>query len=116
MKKPKKDMAKELKKWKNSVYLLNKSGQLIKTVINNLSDYNHSTCHLHHYIEYQEYVLDPQWYEDRNIQQKLILMSIECHEQLHNNAIRNLTDEQFKAKYKISRWKLKFNRKYSNYE
>lgn len=109
-------MAKELKKWKNSVYLLNTSGQLIKIFLNDLSGYNHSKCHLHHYIEYQEYVSDPKWYEDRGIKQKLILMSIECHEQLHSYAIKNLTDEQFKDKYKISRWELKFNRKYSEYE
>ena len=43
-------------------------------------------------------------------------MSIQLHEQLHFQAIKNLTDEEFKTKYKISRYELIFNKKYSNYK
>ena len=43
-------------------------------------------------------------------------MSIPLHEQLHYQAIKNLTDKEFKARYKISRYELIFSKKYSNYE
>ena len=111
----KKNMKKELEKWKDSVYILNTSGQLIKIIINDLSEYDHNKYHLHHYIEYQAYTQNPKWYEDRKIKQKLILMSIICHEHIHNIGIKTLTDEEFEQKYKISKWKLLFNKKYSEY-
>lgn len=109
-----KDMAKELKKWSDSIYALRKNGELTKIRLQSLHDYTHN-FQLHHYIEYQAYVKNPKWYKERGIEQKLILMSTTCHEQVHNQAIKNLTDEQFEEKYKISRWELLFNRRHSEY-
>lgn len=110
-----KDMAKELKKWSDSVYALRTNGELTKIRLQSLNDYNHSLYDLHHYIQYQAYVKNPKWYKERGIEQKLILMSIPCHEQVELRAIKNLTDEEFEKKYHISRWKLIFNRKHSEY-
>lgn len=112
-----KDMAKELEKYKDSVFFLNKLGGLVKVKINSLDDYNHGLngCELHHFIPYSSYVNNIEWYEARGIKQKLILVSKVLHEHIHNQGIRQLTDTEFEKKYKISRWKLLFNRKYSNY-
>lgn len=115
IKRTKKDMAKEIKKWHDSIYLLNTSGQLVKTIINDLSDYDHNRYCLHHFIEYQAYIQNPKWYEERGIKQKLIFISHICHEHIHNIGIKNLTDEEFEKKYKISRWKLIFKKKFSRY-
>ncbi len=88
-------------------------GQLVPVSwIKSTDDYDHSRFNLHHYIEYEAYTGNEEWYEMRGIKQKLILISIPIHEQLHFIAIKNLTDEQFKQKYKISRWKLIYNRKH----
>lgn len=116
MKRRHKDMAEELKKWNDSVYKLTKTGKLIKIRLASLEDYDHSQYELHHYIQYQAYVKNPGWYEERGIKQKLILMSKTCHEQVELRAIKNLTDEEFEKEYKISRWKLIFNRKHSEYD
>ena len=111
-----KDMAKELKKYSDSVYALRTTGELTKIRLQSLNDYDHSLYELHHYIQYQAYVKDPKWYKDRGIEQKLILMSKICHEQTELRAIKNLSDAEFENKYKISRWKLIFNRKHSEYD
>lgn len=108
-------MAKELEKYRDSVYILTKLGELKKVYINSLEDYNHSACELHHFIPYSAYAGNENWYKERGIKQKLILVSKVLHEHIHNQGIRQLTDIEFEKRYKISRWKLLFNRKYSNY-
>lgn len=101
---------------KYDIFVLTRKGELIKTdQIKSTDDYNHFVFSLHHYILKQHYNRNPQWYEDRGIKQKLILMPIAVHEQLHGQAIRNISDNEFKSRYKISRWDLLFNRKYSYY-
>jgi len=110
MPKPIKDMAKEIERYKDSTYLLNPAGKLIKIRINSLNDYNHSKCELHHFIKYHAYIQNPQWYEDRGIKQKLILVSKICHEHIEDRGVKILSDEEFEQKYKISRWKLIFNK------
>lgn len=111
---PPKLMNEEIKKY--PIFIINTSGRLIKTnKIKSTNDYSHQ-CNLHHYIPYSDYERNKQWYIERGIEQKLILMSIPLHEQLHFQAIKNLTDEEFKAKYKISRYELIFNKRYSNYK
>ena len=112
MKHPKKNMKKELVKFKDSIYLLNKSGNLIKININSLDQYNHYEYELHHYIQYNTYIQNPQWYEEREIKQKLILVSKICHEHIEDRGIKILTDEEFYNKYNIERQKLIYRRKY----
>jgi len=109
----KKNMKKELEKY--PVYLLSTSGELIKIFLNNLDNYDHSRYELHHFIQYQAYRQNPEWYMERGIEQKLILVNKICHEHIENRGIKVLTDEEFEQKYKISRWKLIFNRKHSSY-
>lgn len=98
------------------IYQLTPYGTLVPVDwIKYVNDYNHSIFHLHHYIAKEHYRKNTQWYQDRGIEQKLILMTIPVHEQLHNIAIRTLSDEEFEKKYRISKWDLIFNRKYSKY-
>jgi hypothetical protein len=107
-------MEKEIQKY--PIYVLNKEGKLIRTYqINGTKDYNHYMCNLHHYIPFQEYEKNKKWYQEKGIEQKLILMSIPIHEQIHNQAIKILSDEEFKERYKISKWELIFNKKKSEY-
>jgi hypothetical protein len=111
MKTPKKIMNEEIKKY--PIFVLNPFGKLIQThSIQSTADYDHSQFHLHHFVEYQEYEKDKSWYIERGIEQKLILMKIKTHEQLHFIAVENLSDEDFKTKYHIPRWDLIFNRKH----
>lgn len=90
-------------------------GKLIPLSIENVNQYNHSTHNLHHFIKKGDYVRNKQWYDERGIKQKLILLPIYLHEQVHLQAVKNLTDEQFKEQYKISRWELLFNRRHTEY-
>ncbi len=112
---PKKDMAKELEKYKDRVFCLTKTGKLQKIWLNSLNDYNHSKMHLHHYIEYSSYTGNENWYKERKIEQKLILVSIPLHEQIHEFAVKNLSDNDFYNQYKINRYELVFNKKHSKY-
>lgn len=108
------DMNKDINEY--DIFVLTKSGKLKKiNWIKSTNDYNHYFFNLHHFIEKQHYVNNKKWYEERGIKQSLILLPVAIHEQLHGIAIRNLTDEEFKARYKISRWALLFNKKYSEY-
>ena len=91
------------------------NGKLIPLSIANVNQYNHFTHNLHHYIKKGEYARNQKWYDKRGIKQKLILLPIYLHEQVHLQAVKNLTDEEFKDKYKISRWELLFNRRHTEY-
>lgn len=105
-------MNQDIKKY--PVYML-EYGKLRMIDIESVNDYNHYFYQLHHYIKQQEYKSNKKWFDDREIKQKLILLSVPCHEQVHQQAIKNLTDEEFEDKYGISRWDLLFNRKHSEY-
>ena len=109
-KKQPKDMQKEIEKFKDSIYLLNTSGKLVKIHITALDQYNHSSCELHHYIPYNLYIQNPKWFEDRGIKQKLILVSKICHEHIEHRGTKVLTDEEFFIKYNINRSELIFRR------
>lgn len=98
------------------IFLLTPSGKLKQTFnILSTADYNHYQFNLHHYIPKQQYEKNKSWYEERGIKQKLILVPITLHEQIHNQAVTSLSDDDFYGFYKISRWELIFNRKHSKY-
>lgn len=106
-------MNEDIKKYPIFYY---RKGKLLKADdIFSTNDYNHSTHNLHHYIPKQHYDKNKSWYEERGIKQKLILMPISMHEQVHNQAIHNLSDDDFYGWYKIDRWELVFNRRHSKY-
>lgn len=86
------------------VYGLSSQG-LVPIKIYSTDDYNHYTHHLHHYIKQQEWERNQKWFEERGIEQKLILLPVQCHIDLHN-CISN-----FKEKYNIDRENLLFNRR-----
>ncbi len=96
------------------IFFLNTSGRLIPVNwIKTTKDYDHFQFELHHYIPYSVYERNKQWFIDRGIEQKLILVKKHTHEQIHFQAIKNLTDYEFEKHYKISRWKLIFNKKHT---
>ena len=83
--------------------------------VKDTNSYNHYAWQLHHFIKKGEYARNQKWYDDRGIKQKLILLPIYLHEQVHLQAVKNLTDKEFKEQYKISRWELLFNRRHTEY-
>lgn len=89
------------------VYGLSTQG-LVRIEIHSTEDYNHYTHHLHHYIKQQDWKRNQKWFEERGIKQKLILLPVQCHLDLHN-CVSN-----FKEKYNIDRAELLYNRR--NYE
>ena len=99
------------------IYTLTKSGKLIQIFwIKSTDDYNHFRYALHHFILKQEYKKNKKWFEERGIKQKLILLPRFIHNQVHQkDVIKILSDKDFEAHFKISRWALLFNRKHSNY-
>jgi hypothetical protein len=104
----------EIKKY--PVYALASAGMLFKCpAVKSTDDYNHTHYHLHHYIPKSNYYRNETWYKERGIEQKLILLPIIIHEHVHQTAARYLTDMEFQQKYKISRWDLVFNKRYSKY-
>lgn len=100
---------------KYGVFGLTHTGELVRVPIYSTENYNHLTHHIHHYIRQGAYAGNKVWYDRHNIRQKLILLPIYLHEQVHNRAIKNITDSEFEQKFKISRWDLVFNRRYSKY-
>ena len=91
------------------------NGKLIPLSIENIKQYNHFTHNLHHFIKKGEYARNQKWYDERGIKQKLILLPIYLHEQVHLQAVNNMSDEEFEQHFKISRWDLLFNRRHSEY-
>lgn len=92
------------------------NGRIIE--LNNIkstADYNHYSHNLHHFIPKQQYEKNKNWYEERGIKQKLLLIPISMHEQIHNQGVHILSDDDFEVFYKISRWDLIFNKRYSKY-
>ena len=85
------------------------------TWVKSTLDYDHSVMNIHHYIPKGEYFKNKKWYDERGIAQKLFYIPIWFHELIHNQAIKNLSDEKFEQKYNISRWELLFNRRHSKY-
>lgn len=98
------------------VWGMTHNGELVPVPVYSTDDYNHNTHQLHHFIKQQDYKRNRKWYKQHGIKQKLILLPVWVHEQVHNQAIKNLTDSEFLEKYKISRWDLVFNRRYSKYD
>lgn len=93
---------------KYPTYALSAQG-LVPIEILSTNDYNHYTHQLHHYIKQQEWKRNKEWFEERGIEQKLILLPEWVHNEVHG---MKYSDEEFKEKFKISRWDLLFNRRY----
>lgn len=88
------------------------SGKLIPLSITSTNGYNHYTHHIHHFIKKGEYKRNKAWFDERGIEQKLILLPIWVHLAVHSSpASPNISDEQFLEKFRINKWDLLFNRK-----
>lgn len=100
----------EIKKY--PIFIINKLGGLIRVHnIQSTDDYDHHRYNLHHFIKMQDYYRNQAWYEEQGIKQKLILMRIPLHEQLHYQAVKNLSDSEFIRRYKTTREKLYYNKR-----
>lgn len=82
--------------------------------ITSIADYNHATMQLHHYVK--DYDRNKTEYDRKGIEQKLFLIPIAMHEQVHLRGIKTMTDEEFEDTYGVSRWKLIYNRKHERTE
>lgn len=99
------------------VYILTPYGTLMfASWIQSTNDYNHNTHNLHHFIPKGLYKRNKEWFDNHEIRQKLILLPNWLHLIVHNSpAGANLTDDEFKERFHISRWELVFNKRYSEY-
>jgi len=98
------------------IYTIRPDGGLMTAPwVTSVDDYNHSTHQIHHYILKGLYDRNREWYDEHNVKQKLFLLPIWVHEQVHLTAVKNMTDEEFKDRFGVSRWELLFNRNYSEY-
>lgn len=104
----------DLKKY--PLYCIGYGGAIMPcTWITCKEDYNHDVMHIHHFIKKGEYKRNKAWYDERGISQKLFYLPIWLHEQVHLQAVKNLTDDEFIEKVGISRWELLFNRRHTEY-
>ena len=62
--------------------------------------YDHYNWHLHHYVKQQQWKRNEEKLRAKGVEQKLVLLPIQCHIDLHN-CVRN-----FKEKYGIDRSEL----------
>lgn len=100
---------------KNFPIFILRCGKLVRYhFIKSTDDYNHYNCNLHHFIPKQSYNKDPQKYKDLGIEQKLILLPIPIHEQLHDQGIKPLSDKEFRNIYKIERSELIYGKGVNN--
>lgn len=98
------------------VYGLTHNGKLVRVPVFSTSDYNHNKYEVHHYIKQQNYRNNKEWFKEHNIKQKLILLPKWLHLIVHSSPYgAKLSDKEFEEKFKISRWDLVFNRRYSEY-
>jgi hypothetical protein len=79
--------------------------------VKSTKDYDHMRLNLHHYIKAEHYNRCPAWFKTRNIEQKLILMPKDMHDDLHSA----MSDERFKKEHKQDRKELLFNKDWSEY-
>ena len=89
------DYNKEIKKF-NGVYRVQYKMLVKDPYIQTVNDYNHAIYDLRHYIVFQSYSKNEDWYKDRGINQKLILLPKDVHILLHT-----CTD---KFEYKGFKW------------
>ena len=81
-------------------------GKFLKN-IKNTECYNHILFSCHHFIKKQHYERNPIWFIERKIKQRLILLPVKLHLDLHGG----MSDARFKELYGIDRWDLLFSRK-----
>lgn len=74
--------------------------------VQNTESYNHHIYQLHHYIKQQSWKRNQKEYEAKGIKQKLFLLPIQCHLDLHACL------SKFEDKWGISRDKLLYGAKY----
>ena len=95
---------------------LTHKGELVRVPVFSTNDYDHNKYELHHFIKQQDYRRNKGWFDEHNVKQKLILLPKWLHLIVHSSPYgAKLTDQEFEQKFKISRWDLVFNRRYSRY-
>lgn len=74
--------------------------------VQNTDSYNHYLYQLHHFIKQQSYKRNEQRYKEQGIKQKLILLPVQCHLDLHNCI------SDFEQKWKIKRSELLYGARF----
>lgn len=96
-------MNEDIKKY--PVYMLYKGKLHPAHWVTDTESYNHYLYQLHHYIKQQSYKRKENWFKERGIEQKLILMPVQCHLDLH------ACTSDFKEKWEIEREQLLYGAK-----
>lgn len=103
-----KDMNKDLQEF--PVYKIYGNRLVPAPEITSTECYNHLFCHAHHFIKDTHYKKNRKWYDDRGIEQKLILMTTQMHGHLES-PIYGMSEAEFLRVYKIPKHELIFSKK-----
>jgi len=109
----------EIKKYQGRIYYLEERFDQygnIKTLsiepatwIFDTTCYDHCFFELHHMVKFTHYEQNKKWYQERGLENCLILIRKKIHQHLEN-PIHELPNEVFYNTYKINKWKLVFNK------
>ena len=77
--------------------------------IENTQCYDHCSFELHHMIKFTHYEQNQKWYQERGLENCLILIRKKMHQHLEN-PIHELPNEVFYNTYKINKWELVFDK------
>ena len=112
-------MNEEIKKYQGRIYYLNQGkdfwgNEVAPTIeeatwINSTADYDHNFFELHHMIKFTHYEQNQSYYNSLGLKNCLVLIPKVLHQHLEN-PIYELNENDFQTKYKISKWKLLFNK------
>lgn len=71
--------------------------------------YDHCSFELHHMIKFTHYEQNKKWYQERGLENCLILIRKKMHQHLEN-PIHELPADVFYNTYKINKWELLFDK------
>ena len=115
----KKIMNDEIQKYQGRIYYLDirkdiygnlKSPRIERADwIENTQCYDHCSFELHHIIKFTQFEQNQKWFQERGLNNCLILIPKVMHQHLEN-PMYELSDEQFYNKYLIHKYELLFNK------
>lgn len=112
-------MNSEIKKYQGRIYYLEEHFDLFGNIkapkvepadwIVDTTCYDHCSFELHHMIKFTHYEQNQKWYQERGLENCLILIRKKMHQHLEN-PIHELPNEVFYNTYKINKWELVFDK------
>lgn len=112
-------MNSEIKKYQGRIYYLEERFDAYGNIkapsiepadwIVDTSCYDHCSFELHHMIKFTQYEQNKIWFNERGLENCLILIRKKMHQHLEN-PIHELPNEVFYNTYKINKWELVFDK------